>query len=190
MTIEEMKKRKREFGYTYEQISKLSNVPLGTVQKIFAGVTESPRYDTIAALSQIFENDTASCVQEARSIYNVKRQGEYTLEDYYALPEEQRVELIDGVIYDMSAPTSVHQLLGTEILLVLKDYIRKEHSLCVPVASPIDVQLDCDDKTMVQPDVIVVCDREKIQNRCIYGAPDFVVEVLSKSTRKLPVYFK
>ena len=53
MTIEEMKKRKREFGYTYEQISKLSNVPLGTVQKIFAGVTESPRYDTIAALSQI-----------------------------------------------------------------------------------------------------------------------------------------
>ena len=110
---------------------------------------------------RIFENDTASCVQEARSIYNVKRQGEYTLEDYYALPEEQRVELIDGVIYDMSAPTSVHQLLGTEILLVLKDYIRKEHGLCVPVASPIDVQLDCDDKTMVQPDVIVVCDLGK-----------------------------
>ena len=121
MTIEEMKKRKRELGYTYEQISKMSNVPLGTVQKIFAGVTESPRYDTIAALSQIFQNDTVSCVQEAQSIYNVKRQGAYTLEDYYALPEEQRVELIDGVIYDMSAPTSVHQLLGTEILLVLKD---------------------------------------------------------------------
>ena len=120
----------------------------------------------------------------------MKRQGEYTLEDYYALPEEQRVELIDGVIYDMSAPTSVHQLLGTEILLVLKDYIRKEHSLCVPVASPIDVQLDCDDKTMVQPDVIVVCDREKIQNRCIYGAPDFVVEVLSKSTRKKDLVLK
>ena len=75
MTIEEMKKRKRELGYTYEQISKMSNVPLGTVQKIFAGVTESPRYDTIAALSQIFQNDTVSCVQEAQSIYNVKRQG-------------------------------------------------------------------------------------------------------------------
>ena len=190
MTIEEMKKRKRELGYTYEQISKMSNVPLGTVQKIFAGVTESPRYDTIAALSQIFQNDTVSCVQEAQSIYNVKRQGAYTLEDYYALPEEQRVELIDGVIYDMSAPTSVHQLLGTEILLVLKDYIRKQHGRCVPIASPIDVQLDCDDKTMVQPDVIVVCDREKIQNRCIYGAPDFVAEVLSESTRKKDLVLK
>lgn len=190
MTIEEMKKRKRELGYTYEQISKMSNVPLGTVQKIFAGVTESPRYDTIAALSQIFQNDTVSCVQEAQSIYNVKRQGAYTLEDYYALPEEQRVELIDGVIYDMSAPTSVHQLLGTEILLVLKDYIRKQHGRCVPLASPIDVQLDCDDKTMVQPDVIVVCDREKIQNRCIFGAPDFVAEVLSESTRKKDLVLK
>ena len=161
MTIEEMKKRKRELGYTYEQISKMSNVPLGTVQKIFAGVTESPRYDTIAALSQIFQNDTVSCVQEAQSIYNVKRQGAYTLEDYYALPEEQRVELIDGVIYDMSAPTSVHQLLGTEILLVLKDYIRKQHGRCVPIASPIDVQLDCDDKTMVQPEVLSESTRKK-----------------------------
>mgnify|MGYP000438242551 FL=1 len=112
------------------------------------------------------------------------------MEDYYALPEEQRVELIDGVIYDMSAPTSVHQLLGTEILLVLKDYIRKQHGRCVLIASPIDVQLDCDDKTMVQPDVIVVCDREKIQNRCIFGAPDFVAEVLSESTRKKDLVLK
>ena len=90
----------------------------------------------------------------------------------------------------MSAPTSVHQLLGTEILLVLKDYIRKQHGRCVPIASPIDVQLDCDDKTMVQPDVIVVCDREKIQNRCIFGAPDFVAEVLSESTRKKDLVLK
>ena len=47
-----------------------------------------------------------------------------------------------------------------------------------------DVQLDCDDKTMVQPDVMVVCDRDKIINRCLYGAPDFVVEILSPSTSK------
>ena len=59
-----------------------------------------------------------------------------------------------------------------------------------PIASPIDVQLDCDDKTMVQPDVIVVCDREKIQNRCIFGAPDFVAEVLSESTRKKDLVLK
>ena len=47
-----------------------------------------------------------------------------------------------------------------------------------------DVQLDCDDRTMVQPDVLVVCDRDKIIKRCIYGAPDFVVEILSPSTKR------
>ena len=50
--------------------------------------------------------------------------------------------------------------------------------------SPIDVQLDCDEQTMVQPDVLVLCDRSRLLNRCVYGAPDFAVEILSKSTRK------
>lgn len=56
--------------------------------------------------------------------------------------------------------------------------------------SPLDVQLDCDEKTMVQPDVIIVCDRSKIINRCVYGAPDFVLEVLSKSTRRKDMIIK
>ncbi|MEE0884568.1 MAG: Uma2 family endonuclease [Faecalimonas sp.] len=116
--------------------------------------------------------------------YGVKRQGEYTLEDYYAIPDERRVELIDGVIYDMAAPTYTHQDLVLEIVYWLKDYVKKNKGKCKVYASPIDVQLDCDDKTMVQPDVIVVCDRDKIINRCLYGAPDFVVEVLSPSSAK------
>ena len=55
---------------------------------------------------------------------------------------------------------------------------------CLPMISPIDVQLDCDNKTMVQPDVVIVCDRDKIINRCIYGAPDFIIEVISRSSTK------
>lgn len=116
--------------------------------------------------------------------YGVKRQGEYTLEDYYAIPEERRVELIDGVIYDMAAPTYTHQDLVLEIAVWLRNFVKKNKGKCKVYASPIDVQLDCDDKTMVQPDVIVICDRDKILNRCLYGAPDFVVEVLSASSTK------
>ena len=52
------------------------------------------------------------------------------------------------------------------------------------LASPVDVQIDRDDKTMVQPDVLVVCDRSKVIKRCIYGAPDLIIEVLSPSTRR------
>ena len=52
MTVEEMKRQKRMLGYTYDKIAELSGVPLGTVQKIFSGVTESPRYDTLQALEK------------------------------------------------------------------------------------------------------------------------------------------
>lgn len=112
-----------------------------------------------------------------------KQQGTFTIEDYYELPDEYRCELIDGVIYDMAAPTSIHQILASEIWLYLKEHIRGEGGMCVPICSPIDVQLDRDERTMVQPDVIVICDRDKIYKRCVYGAPDLVVEILSKSTR-------
>ena len=113
MTVSEMRKRKKELGYTNEKVSELSGVPLGTVQKIFAGVTDSPRYDTLQALEKVFVKEW-NMLRESVTAYQVKRQGEYTLEDYYALPDERRVELIDGVIYDMSSPTSTHQMLATE----------------------------------------------------------------------------
>jgi Uma2 family endonuclease len=58
------------------------------------------------------------------------------------------------------------------------------------MVAPADVQLDMDDKTMVQPDIFVVCDRSKLKNGRLYGAPDFVVEVLSPSTRKKDMFTK
>ena len=98
--------------------------------------------------------------------------------------------MIDGVIYDVGAPTSIHQLIVTEIWKILREYIREKAGDCMPIASPIDVQLNCDDKTMVQPDVLVVCDREKVIRRCIYGAPDFIIEILSLTSRKKDMFTK
>lgn len=202
MTIQEMKDKKAELGYTYEQISELSGVPLGTVQKIFCGVTSSPRYDTLQALEKIFcDKKDPSLVREAKAAYGSetasgngpyfnKNQGEYTLEDYYKIPDDIRVELIDGVIYEMSSPTSVHQLIAGFIYSKLLMYMVSQKGDCLPMISPLDVQLDCDDKTMVQPDVIIVCDRDKVIDRCVYGAPDFVIEILSKSTRKKDGFIK
>ena len=72
MTIQEMLKRKTELGYTYAQLSELSGVPVGTIQKIFSGVTSSPRYETLRALEQVLKKPENS--------YKVKKQGEYTLD--------------------------------------------------------------------------------------------------------------
>ena len=217
MTITEMNERKRELGYTDARISELSGVPLSTVRKVLGGITKAPRYDTIKALEKVLGKETAgsgynsrisdnettafsydSCmtsgapqgVREAQPVYSTKKQGEYTLEDYLAIPDERRVELIDGVIYDMSSPLGHHQIIAGQIYFHLVSYISGKGGPCIPFIAPIDVQLDCDDKTIVQPDVLILCDRSKYTPQRIVGAPDFVVEVLSKSTREKDMFLK
>lgn len=187
MTVEEMKQRKKELGYSNEKLSELSGVPLGTVQKVLAGVTRSPRYETLIALERVLKKQTDR-IGEALPETSEKRQGDYTVEDYYLIPKERRVELIDGVIYDMASPTAIHQILSTELCNIIRSYISQQKGRCIVMAAPMDVQLDCDDKTMVQPDVMVICGRDKITRKCIYGAPDLAVEILSDSTKKKDMY--
>lgn len=191
MTIEEMRQKKQELGYSYEQIAELANLPLSTVQKVFGGITKSPRYDTLKALEQVFDVFSTKMIAEPSIPYgSPKKQGEYTVEDYMNTPEDMRLELIDGVIYDMATPTIIHQIIGFELCKVIRDYIQKKKGNCIPIVSPVSVQLDCDDKTILEPDVVVVCDRDKFKNGIIFGAPDFVVEVLSPSTRKKDLTIK
>lgn len=191
MTIEEMRARKKELGYSYEKIAELAELPLGTVQKVLGGITKSPRYETLHALEGVFSEKASGALKEAEAAYHAeKRQGEYTMKDYLALPEEKRVELIDGVFYDMSSPSNIHQLISGEIFRYFSDYIRENKGKCIPAYAPLDVQLDCDDKTIVQPDVLIVCDRDKFQGGRVYGAPDLIVEILSPSTKKKDAYTK
>lgn len=209
MTVDEMKEKKRQLGYSSEKLAKLSGVPLGTVQKIFGGFTKAPRYKTLQSLEKVFveaeqKEDLSTgayvpgkqnvmMVHEPAAAYHtggMKGQGEYTIEDYFSLPEEKRAELIDGVFYDMASPSVIHQLIAGQIFVQLNVFLRKKKASCVPCIAPVDVQLDCDDRTMVQPDVLVVCDREKIRKSGIFGAPDFVAEILSKTTRRKDMVVK
>ncbi len=215
MTIKQMIEIKENRGYSYSQLSEYTGVPSITLQKIFTGKTKNPRKATLNAIEKVFQSDEcmyrgkayeyeqsqSGGFREAEPVYNTdhenskygnlkKKQGEYTLDDYYALPDEQRVELIDGVFYDMSSPRIVHQDISYIIHSTIAEYIKKNKGKCKAFSAPVDVQLDCDNKTMVQPDVLVVCDRSKIKGFGVYGAPDFLVEILSKSTRKKDMSIK
>jgi Uma2 family endonuclease len=202
-----MNRIKEDRGYSYKKLSEYTGVPVVTLQKVFSGATAQPRKATLDAIERVLtadeevyrgkayeysaesgEDDMA--VREAAFSYSAKKQGEYTLEDYYALPDERRVELIDGVFYDMSSPRTVHQDIVTYIHMAFYDFFRREKKPCKVYESPMDVQLCCDRRTMVQPDLLVVCDRDKIRGFGIYGAPDFVLEVLSKSTRRKDMTLK
>ncbi|MBR4780590.1 MAG: Uma2 family endonuclease [Lachnospiraceae bacterium] len=117
-----------------------------------------------------------------------------TLDDYLALPEGSRVELIDGVFYDMADPSIPNTYFATEIFSVFKSFVKSDNNGGVAMAAPVDVQLDSDDKTVVQPDAMIIRDRSKITRPRVVGAPDLIVEVLSQSNwyhdmiRKLKKY--
>lgn len=103
----------------------------------------------------------------------------YTVADYLSWPGEERWELIDGVVYDMSpAPTIKHQNIAGRLYSRLEQRLRDR--TCQPLIAPVDVVLS--DRDVVQPDIIVVCDPAKITEKNIQGAPEVVVEVLSPAT--------
>lgn len=180
MTIEEMRQKKKAKGYTDKQIAELSGVPIDTVQKIFTDEMTHPPYDTIQALERIFDRDMY--IREEAE-YSGHRQGSYTVEDYYALPEEQRAELIDGYFYDMSSPNMMHQEIVEDIVFQIRNYIEDRHGKCKVYFAPLDVRLNKDNRTIVQPDIIILCDESKRRKWGIMGAPDFVLEVVSPSTK-------
>ena len=127
----------------------------------------------------------------------------YNAEEFFEFvknkPENERYELIDGRIYMMAAPNISHQRLILSIGSKLSDYL--DGKKCEVFISPLDVVLFKKDKkdksqNVFQPDVFVVCDPKKITDKRIYGAPDFIVEVVSPSSethdyfKKLQIYFK
>lgn len=100
-----------------------------------------------------------------------------------SLPEERRTELIDGVLYDMASPSTMHQDICKAVCGQIDVCIQKSHSKCHSFLAPTDVCLNRDEYTVVQPDILIVCDRSQITRKNIQGAPAFVAEVLSPSTQ-------
>lgn len=118
----------------------------------------------------------------------------YTEDDYYHLPENIRAELIEGQFYNMSAPSRVHQKILMELSGTIREYIRAENGSCEVYPAPFAVKLFDDDKTIVEPDISVICDSNKFTDRGCTGAPDWITEIISPSTsshdyvRKLYLY--
>lgn len=109
----------------------------------------------------------------------------YTSADYWSLPEGQRAELIDGQLYNMAPPSRIHQKLISQFTLILGEYIRDNHGACEVYPAPFAVNLDSEDQNWVEPDVSVICDKEKLTDRGCTGAPDLIIEIVSPSSRRM-----
>lgn len=120
-------------------------------------------------------------------IVNPSQRARYTYEDYLGWPEEERWELIEGIPFNMTpAPSTEHQRLVLEIAMVLNSGFRK--SGCSVFVSPFDVRLPVNNNqedeiiSVVQPDIVVVCDPSKVDKKGCKGTPDLVIEITSPST--------
>jgi len=107
----------------------------------------------------------------------------FTVEDIEALPEDERVELIDGRIYYMAAPSRTHQRLLIFLTVEIESYIRNHKGKCQVYIAPFALYLNEDNSTYLEPDLMVVCDRDKTDEKGCHGAPDLVMEIVSPSTR-------
>ena len=102
-----------------------------------------------------------------------------TLEQYEALPEDRRVEVFEGVVYDMASPSQIHQTISTELTTILNTYIKSKKGSCKVFHAPFDVKLDDNPLTIIQPDLMIVCDKNKLDEKRYNGAPDFIIEIVS-----------
>lgn len=102
-----------------------------------------------------------------------------TLEQYETLPEDRRVEVFDGIIYDMASPSQIHQAISMQLSTIINNYILSKKGSCSILSAPFDVKLSDSPLIIVQPDIMVVCDRDKLDDKRCNGAPDFIIEIVS-----------
>lgn len=114
----------------------------------------------------------------------------HTIEDIYALPDGQRAELIDGDMYMMSPPGLTHQRIVSQLVKKIGNHIDSQHGECEVFPAPFAVFLNEDSHTYVEPDLSIICDKSKLDDRGCNGAPDWVIEVVSPSSQRMDCLVK
>lgn len=120
----------------------------------------------------------------------IRKEEVYTLEDIYALPDGERAELIDGKIYNMAPPGRTHQQILFSLSRTIADYIDSKNGGCEVNIAPFAVFLNNDNINYVEPDIFIVCDLSKLDEKGCHGAPDWIIEIVSPGNRPMDYFTK
>lgn len=126
-------------------------------------------------------------IEQGESIFMAIDGGKrmHTIEDILALPEGERAELIDGEMFMMASPSITHQDISGWIYTKIRQHIHDKGGKCKVLYAPFAVLLKDDDKNYVEPDIAVICDRDKLDDRGCHGAPDWIIEIVSPSSKTM-----
>lgn len=113
----------------------------------------------------------------------LKEEKIYTIEDILALPDGVRAELIDGQIYYMATPSWTHQRISMMMSRTIGNYIEASGGKCEVLAAPFAVYLNEDSTNYYEPDISVICDTSKLDEKGCHGAPDWIIEIVSPSSK-------
>ena len=115
----------------------------------------------------------------------VRKEETYTIDDIYTLPEGERAELIDGKIYYMAPPNTNHQRLVNYLSTEINIYIRNKKGSCEVFPAPFAIFLNENDSNYVEPDISVICDPSKLDDKGCHGAPDWIIEIVSPNSKQM-----
>ncbi len=120
----------------------------------------------------------------------LKKEESYTIDDIYALPDGERAELIDGKIYYLAPPSRRHQDIIFSLSRKIADYIDARGGECKVYLAPFAVFLNENDKNYVEPDISVICDGSKLNDKGCAGAPDWIIEIVSPGSKHMDYFTK
>lgn len=181
---------------------------LGIARSTYAGYEtgkRSPDIETFAKISKElfvsadellgrYDYGTPNLIKEAKAEYFVEPK--YTVQDYFDIPNCVDYELIEGELIKKNAPGTRHQIISVQMVMQFYQYVKTHCKKCEVIPAPFCVVLSERNAVVVQPDISVICNRELIQDGVCMGAPDLIVEIVSKGNKsydyreKLHIYHK
>lgn len=120
----------------------------------------------------------------------LRREEQYTIDDIYALPDGERAELIDGKFYNMAPLGTSHQKICGKLYQTIANYIDSHNGNCEIYAAPFAVFLNRDNLNYVEPDISVICDSSKIDEKGCHGTPDWIIEIVSPGSKSMDYFTK
>jgi len=189
---ENLKLARKVRGYRQKEVAKMINMSNSTYCLYESGDRE-PNLATIEKLAHslyisidelfgLYDFGTENLIKEASEAYHTRPSCKCS--EYYELPDGEHAELINGELYYMGAPSRKHQELVGELYYALTSYIKSKKGSCKVYSAPFAVKLSEEDNTIVQPDISVICDTDKLDDRGCNGSPNLIIEILSASNKK------